>query len=349
MANTNKHLKENNNGIKNKKRAGKKTAPKEQQNKNEKFNFDNEIVIGVNVVHNQKKDKPSSNKKNNNAIKNNKNKVAKTDYKKVKKQKETEDRKNKGTKSKKQKKVNFKKIIKFIILLAIIIGSIIFIMTTPLFYVTNVEIEGNSRITNDRINSLSKISLNVNTFQYSKNAIKKYIAEEPYINNVQVKRKLPNTIIINVEERTRDFIIYSMGSYIYINKQGYILEVTNEPENLPEIKGFTTSEDKLTPGNRLSNEDLEKLEVVIQIMNIAQNYDLNTKITNIDISNKNEYTMYIAEEKKTVYLGNKTNLSNKMLYVQAILEKNQGKEGYIYVDGDLNNSFKPRFRESVEV
>ena len=59
--------------------------------------------------------------------------------------------------------------------------------------------------------------------------------------------------------------------------------------------------------------------------------------------------MYIAEEKKTVYLGNKTNLSNKMLYVQAILEKNQGKEGYIYVDGDLNNSFKPRFRESVEV
>ena len=38
-----------------------------------------------------------------------------------------------------------------------------------------------------------------------------------------------------------------------------------------------------------------------------------------------------------------------MLYVQAILEKNEGKEGYIYVDGDLNNNFKPRFRESVEV
>ena len=342
MANKNKHLKENNNGIKNKKRAGKKTAPKEQQNKNEKFNFDNEIVIGVNVVHNQKKDKPSSNKKNNNAIKNNKNKVAKTDYKKVKKQKETEDRKNKGTKSKKQKKVNFKKIIKFIILLSIIIGSIIFIMTTPLFYVTNVKIEGNNRITNDRINSLSKISLNVNTFQYSKNTIKKYIEEEPYINDVQVKRKLPNTIIIKVEERTRDFIIYSMGSYIYINKQGYILEVTNEPENLPKIKGFTTSVDKLTPGSRLSDEDLEKLNTTMDIINTIKSNEINSYIDGINVENKNDYCIIMREENKKVHLGNANNINDRILMLKEILAKETGKTGEVFIQ-DLNKVY---FREA---
>lgn len=342
MANTNKHLKESNNRIKKEKRAGKKTAPKEQQNKNEKFNFDNEIVIGVNVVHNPKRDKSSSNKKNNNVTKNNKNKVVKTDYKKHRNKKEIEDKKNKGNTPRKPKKVNFKKIIKFIILLAIIIGSIVFIMTTPLFYVTNVEIEGNSRITNDRINSLSKISLNVNTFQYSKNAIKKYIAEEPYINNVQVKRKLPNTIIINVEERTRDFIIYSMGSYIYINKQGYILEVTNEPENLPEIKGFTTSEDKLTPGNRLSNEDLEKLNTTMEIINTIKNNEINSYIDSINVEDKNDYTIIMKEENKKIHLGNASNINDRILMLKEILTKEKGKTGEVFIK-ELNKVY---FREA---
>ena len=53
------------------------------------------------------------------------------------------------------------------------------------------------------------------------------------------------------------------------------------------------------------------------------------------------------EEKKIVHLGNNSNLSNKMLYVPAILAENQGKEGTIYLNGDINGDFKPRFREKV--
>ena len=100
-------------------------------------------------------------------------------------------------------------------------------------------------------------------------------------------------------------------------------------------------------GNRLNSEDLEKLEVIIQIMNICKNYELDSKIKNIDISTKDEYTLYLEEEKKTIYLGDKSNLSNKMLYVQVIIEENRGKEGEIFVNGDLNNNFKPRFKEKV--
>ena len=55
----------------------------------------------------------------------------------------------------------------------------------------------------------------------------------------------------------------------------------------------------------------------------------------------------MEEEKKTIYLGDESNLSNKMLYVPTILEENQGKEGTIYLNGDINNDFKPRFREKV--
>ena len=100
-------------------------------------------------------------------------------------------------------------------------------------------------------------------------------------------------------------------------------------------------------GNRLNKEDLEKLEVVIKIMNVCKDYELDQKVSAIDISNNSDYVLYMESEKKTIYLGDNTNLSNKMLYVPAIIQENQGKEGTIYVDGDMNSNFKPRFREKV--
>ena len=65
----------------------------------------------------------------------------------------------------------------------------------------------------------------------------------------------------------------------------------------------------------------------MKIINASKEYNLETKITSIDISNKNEYSLYLEEEKKKVYLGDNSNLSNKILYVNAIMEEEKGKEG----------------------
>ena len=99
-------------------------------------------------------------------------------------------------------------------------------------------------------------------------------------------------------------------------------------------------------GNRLNNEDLKKLETVIQIVDICKNYDLDKKITYIDITSENEYLMYLEQEQKLIHIGDSSNISDKILYVQAIVESNKGKKGEIYVNGNINNGFKPRFKEN---
>ena len=138
-----------------------------------------------------------------------------------------------------------------------------------------------------------------------------------------------------------------MNGYAYINNQGYILEISEQKLDLPVIQGISTEQEQIVEGNRLNVEDLEKLEAVIQIMNICKSYDLDKKVSTIDISNKNNYTIYMEQEKKTIYLGDESNLNNKMLYVPTILNENKDKEGTIYLNGDLNGNFKPRFREKV--
>ena len=155
--------------------------------------------------------------------------------------------------------------------------------------------------------------------------------ENSYIENIKIHRKLPNTIEIEVEERVAKYSIDYMGKYAYINTQGYILEISEDSKGLPIIQGITTKEEEVVPGNRLNNEDLSSLEEVIKITNSASENGLDGKVTSIDISDKNEYILYIEEEKKKVHLGDATNLSNKMLYVVAIMEQESGNEGDIYI------------------
>lgn len=296
------------------KRIKKQNSQKKAENQ---FDYDNEMVIKMTNKNNQKQEE-------------------KTKQKMSKKQRQIL-----------KKKKRIKLMLKFTALLIIIIAGIIFALVSPIFNIKEINVSNNNQINTETIISLSQLNLGQNIFKFNKNKVNKNIKTNAYIESVEIKRKLPNKVQIQIEERKQEYNVEFLNGYAYINNQGYILQISEEKQALPTIQGISTPDEQIVEGNRLNSEDLEKLEVIIQIMNICKNYELDSKITNIDISTKDEYTLYLEEEKKTIYLGDKSNLSNKMLYVQVIIEENRGKEGAIFVNGDLNNNFKPRFKEKV--
>jgi len=297
-----------------KKRIKKQNSQKKVENQ---FDYDNEMVIKMTNKNNQRQEE-------------------KTKQKMSKKQRQIL-----------KKKKRIKLMLKFTALLIIIIAGIIFALVSPIFNIKEIDVSNNEQIKTETIVSLSQLNLGQNIFKFNKNKVNKNIKTNAYIESVEIKRKLPNKVQIQIEERKQEYNVEFLNGYAYINNQGYILQISEEKQALPTIQGISTPDEQIVEGNRLNSEDLEKLEVIIQIMNICKNYELDSKITNIDISTKDEYTLYLEEEKKTIYLGDKSNLSNKMLYVQVIIEENRGKEGEIFVNGDLNNNFKPRFKEKV--
>lgn len=246
-----------------------------------------------------------------------------------------------------RKKKRIKKVIKTLLLLAIIIGGICFALISPIFNIEDIKVNGNEQINAETIVSLSQLQVGQNIFKFYKEKVINDIKTNAYVENVKIKRKIPNKIEITIEERKQDYNVEFLNGYAYINNQGYILEISEQKLDLPVIKGISTPQEQIVEGNRLNDVDLEKLETVIQIMNICKSYDLDKKVSSIDITDSNDYIMEMDEEKKIVHLGNNSNLSNKMLYVPAILTENQGKEGTIYLNGDINGDFKPRFREKV--
>ena len=231
--------------------------------------------------------------------------------------------------------------------MGIIIGGIVFATCSPIFNIQTIEVLNNNRVSSETVISLSGINTNENIFRFISTKAVSSIKQNAYIEDVKIKRVIPNKVQIEVTERTPEFSIPVLGEFAYINTQGYILEITQNELNLPVIYGIQTKEENITPGNRLEQEDLISLETVLKIESAFKESELYDKVTNIDISNKNDYSIYMQEEKKTIHFGDASNLSNKMLYVIAILEKEKDIEGDIFVNGDLNNDFKAYFREKV--
>ena len=268
------------------------------------------------------------------------------------KRKQEEIRKRKIIEEEKRRQKRNRKIkiaVRIIVLIGILAGGVAFAMISPIFNIKTIQVTNQEQIASETIISLSEIKTGENIFRFRRSQVAEKIEENAYIKTAKIHRKIPSTIQIEVEERKHAYSADFLGKYAYLDKQGYILEIAEESKEKPIIQGLTTKEEQMVVGNRLNKEDLEKLEDVIKIINATKEYELDNKLTSIDISNKNEYSIYLAEEQKKVYLGDNTNLSNKMLYVNAILEEEKGKPGEIFANGDFNNKFRVYFRESLNV
>jgi len=331
----------------------KKQRRRKENEENNRFSFDEEIVIGV-----TKKEEPS--KKQNNVKKKtshnkptNTKKKIETKKEKQKSQKQTKKKsmprpaispEEREKRNRKRKRAQF--LIKYGMLSVLFIAVILCAMYSPLFAIKTIEVEGNDFIGKREIISLSQIQIEENTFALSKNKVRKQIKENAYIEEVKMIRKLPSTIILQIQERKPAYLLEYAGSYVYVDKQGYMLEINSEKLELPILQGAITKTEDFVAGNRLCREDLIKLSTVLKIMELAQTNEMESLITRIDIEKEDDFKIVMETKEKTAYLGNNSNLNTKMLTVKAILEKTEGKAGDILVNIDLNKEY-PVFRERV--
>ena len=359
------------------KRVQKKKHPKKKMKKknpepmnDNMFNIDNEIVIGVTVLPDKKKgnqnNKQVKNKKgqakkkgkntknknnrqqtnfdiyydriNNNYNRKNPNKKKRKQYKKISPE---EERKRRIRKEKRLKII--KAILKIILFIAIIAGIAAFLLVSPVFNINEISVSGNNKIQATEIESLSQLNIEQNIFRFSKETVKNNIKQNAYIDSVEIKRKLPNKIEINVTERTPAYQIKFGNAFAYIDEKGNILEINEEDLKLPLITGYKTQVEDFKAGNMMQEEDVTKLDTVNSIIRVSKSNEIYDMITSIDITNDEEYKVEFKGEGKTAYLGDASNINDRILLLKEILLKEKGNQGEIFIN-DLNKVF---FREKV--
>ncbi len=250
-------------------------------------------------------------------------------------------KKNNKNKQPKLKKKNKVKVFIFLIFLIILL---VLLCSSSLFDIKSIEIYGNNRISKEKIISLSKLEQHTNIFRFNKNEVVEDIKENAYIESIKVNRSLPSTVKITVEEREPTYMLQFADSFVYINTQGYMLEISNEKLNVPILVGFSTDLSNIKAGNRINLDDLKKMDMVLKIYETAKSNDIGELISKIDISNEKNYTITLDSEEKVVYLGDASDLNTRILYLKSILEVSKGKKGEIFLNVDLNSQnayFRP--------
>lgn len=327
-----------------KKKADSKSASKNSNT----IDLDEEVVIGLASFpkpnEEGKKKKGKNNQSKSKSDKNNQPKIAK----KAKiKNTEIVQELTQQEKIRMQKKRAIKIMTVMILMMVLFIGGIVYLLLSPVFNIKSLEVVNNNHVSTQEITSASQIQVDENMFKYSNKEIRQKLLSNPYIESVKIKRNIfTKKVKIDVVERTATLMLEYGNSYVYIDNQGYILEISQTKLNAPILKGYVTSLEDIKPGNRLNKDDLERLEVVLNIIKNANDKGISNLITYIDIKDKKDYVMILESEDKTVYLGKCTDLSTQMLYVKEMIEREKNIEGEFYVDMDLNNS-NPVFKESV--
>lgn len=348
---------ETNNKKKNKGKAKNKprnnNVPKKTAKQDEFINLDNEIIIGLTPKSEKKQPKKEDIKQQ---------KTKKASAKKRPQNKKGNPKKQVQKKSPNKEKINDKhknvkkntiklKILKWTSICIILIILAIAFIFSPIFNVKQIKVEGIQKLAEEDIINLAQIQLNENMFKIKISEVSKKIEENTYIETVSITRELPKTIKISVKEREAQYIIQIENGNAYVDPSGYIIEIIEEKLPLPSLIGYTTPIENIIDfenTKKLSDEDCKKLETVSSIVESAKNNDILKYITSIDMLDENNIKLNLDSENKIAYLGDGSNANLRILYLKTIIEKEKGKSGEAFINGDLQTlKPKPYFREAI--
>lgn len=331
-----------------KSKASKKTSKtKKNSSSEERINLDNEIIIGLTPKkeNNDKGTKSKSSKKKNNKKSKIKNEKQNTKAKKTSTKVHTNNGKAKKVKKENPNRKRNLKIIKWITIIMLFIVAVILFMMSSVFNIKKIEVVNNSKISAEEIINLSGLTTGVNMFKTTNWKIRSNIKTNAYIENVNIKRNINGTVTLDITERKPTYMIKFEDKYVYINNQGYMLEISEKELKVPIIEGFLVTNEEFIVGNRLAVEDLNKLDDIIKIIEASKNTSFANLITKINISDDLNYKLTVSSQNKIIELGDMTNINIKLQMADAIMSREKGKKGEIYFQ---DNSKRAIFKEEVK-
>lgn len=237
-----------------------------------------------------------------------------------------------------------KKII--IIMLALVIlaaaaaGAGYYVMTT--YTVKQVYVEGNVHYTEEEIREIVMDGpFGNNSLYLSLKYRNKGVENVPFVDVMDVKVLAPDTIKIIVYEKALTGYVKFMDTYMYFDKDGYVVESSGmRTAGVPEIVGLDF--EYMVVGQELPVEDRSVFNSILSITRLLNKYEL--KADRLYFKESGEITVSFGNVK--VALGNDANtLDDKLMLLPELLPKLADQSGTLqmqaYAESGGRYVFKP--------
>lgn len=226
--------------------------------------------------------------------------------------KELEEILDRIKKRKQERKEKNRKRRNLFIIAGIIIG--LFILSfTKLVNVDRVVVKGNNYFLDSEIISMAHVKMGNNLiYKPGKIRIKSYLLQNPYIEKVKVRRRLPSTLVIKVREREQMAAIPYDGKYIVTDSDRIVLRKTTDMPHLTVIEGIKIKKMKLA--KELEGENSKHLNDSYEILNLMKDHKLFFKKIIVD------------EDKTTIYIYDNLICTGMTSDIKTMIEKNRMQE-----------------------
>lgn len=203
------------------------------------------------------------------------------------------------------------------LIFAVVIAGVILSLTV-LFHVTEIVVTGESRYTQEEIVQASHLATGGNLFTTDTSGAAGSIEETlPYIGSVKVVRKLPGTLLIQVEDIVVAGAVQYGDGYLVLGSNGKALEqVPYLPEGCPSIVGAKLSQAEIGKVVEYADEEQKQL---IETMSLAAEENELEDITQIDVSDPYNVKM-VYNGRITLKFGLPTDLDYKIRFAQSVID-----------------------------
>lgn len=199
------------------------------------------------------------------------------------------------------------------------LGAVVVIglLLSPIFAMKNVAVKGASHYDAAELCEMVGLEKGDNILFFGKGKAAQTLEKDPYIADAKLSARVPDTIVIQVQERkVRGYVPY-MGSYLYIDEAGRVLDVQEAcHETLPVVKGLSFG--SFTLGEVIPVENPEALNVVLNVSQLMEKYELLDIVVEIDVSNPKNIYAYVNQVQ--IILGDMENGDTKIRYMAEIMK-----------------------------
>lgn len=216
------------------------------------------------------------------------------------------------------------------VLLCLVVLSIFLFIQSDIFIIDVIKIEGLNNITEDEIQKLLGTVKGENLFLVDMEVLLHKIKLHPLVREVNFKRGVPDTLVIQVKERIPAALVIIPKGVVQIDAQGTILRYFESwpQQDSPVITGVEIPE-TIGPGQRIESE---KIELVLKLLEQAPD-SLIPQIGEVHISEQEQLFLYLTS-KIEVRLGFNEDFKGRLSLLNELIkdpdyQSMQDEIGYI--------------------
>lgn len=225
----------------------------------------------------------------------------------------------------------------YILLLLIVIITGVVLSLTVFFKIQNITVTGQAIYPPEELIATSGILTQENIFKVETQApVENILARYGYIEEVRIRRRLPDTIVIEATPAKPLAAILSGGEYTIISTKGRVMEkeLQHAPENLTTVLGPDTS--VLEVCSYIGESDAEWMKMLGYVTQAIEENAF-SGVTLIDLTDRLDIVI-IYDNRINLLMGSEAQMSYKVKFVKDVIE-NRLEAGFT---GSIDVSDPPR-------